>query len=102
MSNSLTNVLANIQGITTNSDINRIYSVLKDKVTSLNRAAAGRFRLNQSITISGYTGKIESIGKTGRVKIKLKGHWKYDSYTTGAQELVEQIEIYNSQMSAQQ
>ena len=90
----LTEVLANIQGIRTNADIDQIYAVLKDRTTSLNRAASGRFRLNQPIEIHGYKGKVESIGRTGRVKIKLEGHWKYSHYTTGAQELVEQIERF--------
>jgi hypothetical protein len=92
--NHLQEVLANIEGIRTNADIDRIYAQLKDKTTRLNRAAAGRFRLNQPIEIHGYTGKIESIGRTGRIKIKLTGHWKYSHYTTGAQELVEQIERF--------
>lgn len=94
MSHHLTEVLANIQGIETNTDINRIYEVLKDRTTSLNRAAAGRFRLNQPIEMHGYKGNIESIGRTGRIKIKLVGHWKYSHYTVGAQELTEQIERF--------
>jgi hypothetical protein len=85
----------NIEKVTSSRDIDRVYEKMKTHVKDLNREYAGLFKLNESVefTCDGdtYKGKVESIGRTGRIKIELHGHWKYSQYTIGAARLSELV-----------
>jgi len=80
------------------SEIERAYAVLKEKQKSLDRFYAANFRLNQKVAFrsngSQWNGTIESIGKTGRIRVTLTTggiHGRYTHFTLGAASLNENL-----------
>jgi len=77
--------------ITKVSEIREIYELLKTRNQVLDRRHAENFRLNQKVTFianrSRWVGEVESINKTGKIKIKLINGGRYSHYTLGAAEL---------------
>ena len=80
-------------------DIDKLYAVLKAHQGDLDEREAIRFRITQPVSFkveSGrYNGTIESIGRKGRIKIKLIGHPRYSQYKIGGLSLAEGIAAEN-------
>jgi len=83
-----------IESIESFSGVMEISEMIKNKVNQLNRKRARGFHLGQTLEFKigeTYKGTVANIGNTGKIKVKLIGHWKYDSYTIGAAELSEKL-----------
>lgn len=92
----MSNIRTAVDQLTTHSAIDAAYALLKERTTLIDRNAAGNFRLNQSVKFRSSNdgileGYIESIGRTGRVKVKLNSNSRYDSYSMGAAFLNENL-----------
>jgi biotin-(acetyl-CoA carboxylase) ligase len=80
------------------SQIEQAYAALKVKQQSLDRFYAAMFHLNQNVAFrsngSQWNGEVESIGRTGRIRVKLTTggiHGRYSHYTLGAASLHENL-----------
>ena len=96
--NYLNEVLTNIEGLREQGQIDAIYARLKSKSTELNVIASSNFRLRQNVEFRAdgirYKGYVESIGRTGRIKVALLENTRYSHYTIGANALVESIKMW--------
>jgi tRNA U55 pseudouridine synthase TruB len=88
-------IFENISKLTSVNEIDQIHDQLNAHITELNRDQAGKFKLNERVAFTergdAYEGIVESIGRTGKIKINLIKHWKYSQYTMGAARLAEKL-----------
>ena len=84
-----------IDKLQTSAAIDQLYAVLKRKQERLNKSAAVSFRLGQVVNFnsqgSRWSGEVESIGKGGKIKVKLSNSGRYSHYNIGAAHLYEGI-----------
>jgi hypothetical protein len=90
---NMSTIFNSVAKIETSKNIDLVYDMLKEQRTKLDRKNSSNFNLGQEVTFMSdggkYNGTVDSIGRTGRVKVKLIGHFKYDQYTLGASSLLE-------------
>jgi len=92
----MSNLSSTISSLNTNAEISEAYRLLKNQVTLVDRNAAQSFRLNQSVKFRTekdgiQSGKVKSIGRTGRVVVDLNEDSYYDSFTLGGAYLKENL-----------
>ncbi len=85
-----------ISGLNTNAEISEAYRLLKNQTTFVDRTAARSFRLDQTVKFRTekdgvQSGRIRSIGRTGRVVVKLVETSRYDTFTLGGAYLKENL-----------
>ena len=98
MTNAQRSIFNTLQTINDPQEIEAMYSFFKDKTKELDIKAAESFRINQKLKFYGhdnsfYEGNVLSIGRTGRVKVKLINS-RYSHYTAGASFLKKYVENY--------
>lgn len=92
---ALAAIFGKLEDIVNASDIDTVFAMAKERNTQINRRIAGEFRLGQMVNFMSekdgpMSGEIESIGRTGRVKVKLvNSRWSH--YTMGAGFLKENL-----------
>ena len=91
---SVNEVSTGITELTSYSDLNGLYDVIKNRMRELDRAAARSFSLGQYVEFyekgSFFKGNVSNIGRTGRIKIDLIDN-RYDNFTGGAKFLSENL-----------
>ena len=85
-----------VNQLNTSSEIDEAYRLLKEQTTFVDRTAAQSFRLNQPVKFRTQkdgiqSGKVKSIGRTGRIVVDLTEDSYYDSFTLGGAYLKENL-----------
>lgn len=86
---------SNIDEITKHSELQEVYALYINRLTTLNQQSAEGFKFNQEVkfksTDGTWTGKIEAINNKGKIKIRLNPGQHYDTYSIGALSLRESL-----------
>ena len=83
------------------SELHKVYDMYKNRLIQLDESAAEDFRLNQEVKFHSdkhgtYLGKIQSIGRKGRIIVKLNPGQGFDTYAMGAKYLKENLMVLHS------
>lgn len=84
-----------IGNLSNTNEVSALYGVLKNKLTELDRKFSSHFNLDEEVKFKcdkgiHYRGTIDSIGRTGRVKINLIDS-RYDTFSIGAGSLKDNL-----------